>query len=235
MFLGFDPLYFAVLAPAMVLSAWAAWTTHARFARWSRVANARGVTGAEVARALLDRNGLFEVRVVRARGALSDHYDPRAREVHLSEPVFHEPSVAAIAVAAHEVGHAIQHGQHYAPLALRNVAVPLASLGSNLSFFVILAGSLLSMTTLVWVGVLLFGGVVLFQVITLPVELDASARAKRALVELGVTTSADEREGVSSVLRAAAMTYVGAALSSVLTLVYYVIRLGLLSGNRDRE
>ncbi len=235
MFLGFDPLYFAVLAPAMVLSAWAAWTTHARFARWSRVANARGVTGAEVARALLDRNGLFDVRVVPARGALSDHYDPRAREVRLSEPVFHEPSVAAIAVAAHEVGHAIQHGEHYAPLALRNLAVPLASLGSNLSFFVILAGSLLSMTTLVWAGVLLFGGVVLFQVITLPVELDASARAKRALVELGVTTSSNEREGVSSVLRAAAMTYVGAALSSVLTLVYYLIRLGLFSGDRERE
>jgi Zn-dependent membrane protease YugP len=234
-FLGFDPLYFAVLAPAMVLSAWAAWTTHARFARWSRVANARGVTGAEVARALLDRNGLFDVRVVPARGALSDHYDPRAREVRLSEPVFHEPSVAAIAVAAHEVGHAIQHGEHYAPLALRNLAVPLASLGSNLSFFVILAGSLLSMTTLVWAGVLLFGGVVLFQVITLPVELDASARAKRALVELGVTTSSNEREGVSSVLRAAAMTYVGAALSSVLTLVYYLIRLGLFSGDRERE
>jgi Zn-dependent membrane protease YugP len=234
-FFGIDPLYFLILAPAMLLSAWAAWATHARFAEWSQVRNGRGITGAQVARYLLDRFGLPNVRVVPSRGALSDHYDPRAREVRLSEPVFYEESVAALAVAAHEVGHAIQHRDRYAPLVLRNLAVPLASLGSNLSFLVIFAGFLLSMTELVWAGVILFGGVVFFQIITLPVELDASARAKRALVELGLVTSPREQAGVASVLGAAAMTYVGAALSSALTLLYYLIRLGVFSDARDRR
>lgn len=235
MFIGFDPLYFVILAPAMLLSAWAAWATHARFARWSAVPNGRGISGAQVARYLLDRFGLQSVRVVPAHGALSDHYDPLAREVRLSEPVFYEGSVAALAVAAHEVGHAIQHRDHYAPLVLRNLAVPLASIGSNLSFLVIFVGMLLSMTELVWVGVLLFGGVVFFQVITLPVELDASRRAKKALAELGLVSSPREQEGVASVLGAAAMTYVGAALSSALTLLYYLIRLGVFSDARDRR
>jgi uncharacterized protein len=233
--IGIDPLYFLILAPAMLLSAWAAWATHSRFAEWSRVRNGRGVTGAQAARFLLDRLGLGHVRVVPARGALSDHYDPRAREVRLSEPVFYEESVAAIAVAAHEVGHAIQHRDRYAPLVLRNLAVPLASLGSNLSFLIIFVGFLLSMTELVWVGVILFGGVVLFQIITLPVELDASQRAKTALAQLGLVTSPREQAGVSSVLGAAAMTYVGAALSSALTLLYYLIRLGVFSDARDRR
>ncbi len=235
MFIGFDPLYFLILAPAMLLSAWAAWATRARFAKWAAVPNGRGISGAQVARFLLDRFGLHHVRVVAARGVLSDHYDPRAREVRLSEPVFHDASVAALAIAAHEVGHAIQHRDHYAPLVLRNLAVPLASIGSNLSFLVIFAGFLLSMTELVWVGVILFGGVVFFQVITLPVELDASSRAKRALAELGLVSSPREQEGVSSVLGAAAMTYVGAALSSALTLLYYLIRLGVFGGGRDRR
>jgi Zn-dependent membrane protease YugP len=234
-FSGIDPLYFLILAPAMLLSAWAAWATQSRFAEWSQVRNGRGITGAQVARYLLDRFGLPQVRVVPSRGALSDHYDPSAREVRLSEPVFYEESVAAIAVAAHEVGHAIQHRDRYAPLVLRNLAVPLASLGSNLSFLVMFAGFLLSMTELVWAGVILFGGVVFFQIITLPVELDASARAKRALVELGLVTSPREQAGVASVLGAAAMTYVGAALSSALTLLYYLIRLGVFSDARDRR
>lgn len=234
MFIGFDPLYFVILAPAMLLSAWAAWATHARFQTWSQVANSRGITGAQAARFLLDRAGLGHVRVVPSHGMLSDHYDPRAREVRLSDAVYHEGSVAALAVAAHEVGHAIQHRDHYAPLVLRNLAVPMASLGSNLSFIVIFLGMLLSMTELVWLGVLLFGGVVAFQIITLPVELDASRRAKEALVTLGLVSSRREQEGVSKVLGAAAMTYVGAALSSALTLLYYVIRLGLLD-DRDRR
>jgi Zn-dependent membrane protease YugP len=232
--IGFDPLYFLLLAPAMLLSAWAAWATRSRFAEWSQVANGRGVSGAQVARYLLDRFGLRDVRVVPARGALTDHYDPRAREVRLSEPVYYEESVASMAVAAHEVGHAIQHRDHYAPLVLRNLAVPLASIGSNLSFLVMFVGFLLSMTELVWVGVILFGAVVAFQIITLPVELDASSRAKQALVDLGLVSSPREQAGVASVLWAAAMTYVGAALSSALTLLYYLIRLGAFS-DRDRR
>lgn len=235
MFIGFDPLYFLLLAPAMLLSAWAAWATRSRFAKWSAVANTRGISGAQTARYILDRAGLSNVRVVPSRGVLSDHYDPSAREVRLSEPVYYDQSVSALAVAAHEVGHAIQHRDRYTPLVLRNMAVPLASLGSNLSFLVIFVGFLLSMTELVWVGVILFSAVVAFQIITLPVELDASRRAKIALSELGLVTSPSEREGVSKVLGAAAMTYVGAALSSALTLLYYLIRLGVFSDGRDRR
>lgn len=235
MFIGIDPLYFLILAPAMLLSAWAAWATRARFTEWSQVRNGRGITGAQAARFLLDRFGLERVRVVPARGVLTDHYDPSAREVRLSEPVYHQDSVAALAVAAHEVGHAIQHRDRYTPLVLRNLAVPLASIGSNLSFLIIFVGFLLSMTQLVWVGVFLFCGVVFFQIVTLPVEFDASRRAKEALATLGLVSSPREQEGVSKVLGAAAMTYVGAALSSALTLVYYLIRLGVFSGGRDRR
>lgn len=233
MYYGFDPLYFLLLAPAMLLSAWAAWATRSRFERWAAVPNARGITGAQVARYLLDRFDLHQVRVVPHRGSLSDHYDPRAREVRLSEPVYYGASVSSLAIAAHECGHAIQHKERYAPLVLRNIAVPLASIGSNLSFVVIFIGMLLSFTQLVWLGVILFGSVVAFEIITLPVELDASSRAKRALSELGLV-SGREAEGVSSVLGAAAMTYVGAALSSALTLLYYLIRLGAFS-DRDRR
>lgn len=218
----FDPLYLVMLAPAMLLSAWAAWMTHARFARWSRVANGRGMTGASVARYILDSNGLGKVAVVPVHGALSDHYDPTHRVVRLSEPVYYQGSVSAMAVAAHETGHAIQHAAGYKPLALRSLAVPLAAFGSNVAVFIIFAGMLLSFTELAWAGVILFGGTVLFQVITLPVELDASRRAKQALGALLV--GPDEQRGVSQVLTAAAMTYVGAALSSVLTLLYFVLR-----------
>lgn len=234
MFLGIDPLYFLFLAPAMLLSAWASWATRSRFETWSRVANERGWTGAQVARFILDREGLGRVPVVPARGALTDHYDPTAREVRLSEPVYQARSVAAMAVAAHEVGHAIQHRDRYAPLALRSLAVPVANLGSKLSFVVLFAGFLLSMTSLVWAGVILFSSVVFFQIITLPMEFDASRRAKAAVSALGIVGSRREQEGVSSVLTAAAMTYVGAALSSVMTLLYYLVRLGVFSG-RDRD
>ncbi len=227
----FDPLYLVMLLPAILLSAWAAWMTKARFARWSRVANLRGMSGASVARYILDRNGLSDVGVVPARGVLSDHYDPSHRVVHLSEAVFYEGSVSAMAVAAHETGHAIQHARGYKPLALRSLAVPLAAFGSNFAVLIIVAGLILSVTEVAWVGVVLFGATVLFQVVTLPVELDASSRAKQALSSLGLVAPA-EQAGVSQVLTAAAMTYVGAALSSVLTLLYFVLRVG--GGGRRR-
>lgn len=228
----FDPLYLVMLLPAFLLSAWASWATRARFERWMQVPNRRGATGESVARFLLDRNGLYDVRVVGVRGALSDHYDPRDRVVRLSEPVFFGTSVSSMAVAAHETGHAIQHARGYAPFALRSFAVPLASIGSNLGMLIIFVGFLLSFTQLVWVGVVLFGGTVLFQVITLPVELDASRRAKEELERLALVSPA-ERQGVAQVLNAAAMTYVGAALSALSTLAYYVLR-ALALGDRRR-
>lgn len=231
--LFFDPLYLVMILPVMALSGWAAWSTRARFERWAQVPNQRRIRGAEAARYILDRNGLHDVRVVMARGgALSDHYDPAHREVRLSPEVFHGGSVSAVAVAAHETGHALQHARGYVPLALRSLAVPLASVGSNLGLFVILVGALLSLTQLVWVGILLFAGTVVFQLITLPVELDASARARAELEGLGLVTSPGEARGVRQVLSAAAMTYVAAALGSIMTLAYYVLRLGGLGERR---
>jgi Zn-dependent membrane protease YugP len=227
----FDPLYLIMVLPAFLLSAWASWATRSRFETWSRVANLEGLSGADVARYLLDRNGLSSVEVVPVRGNLSDHYDPRTRVVRLSEAVFYDRSVASMAVAAHETGHAIQHARGYAPLALRSLAVPLATLGSNLGMIIIVVGFLLSFTQLVWVGIVLFGGTVAFQLVTLPVELDASSRAKAELMRLNMV-SAEEQRGVSAVLTAAAMTYVGAALSALSTLAYYVLRASALSDRR---
>lgn len=228
----FDPMYFVFILPALLLSAWASWATRARFERWAKVPSASRATGESIARFLLDRNGLSNVGVVPVRGALSDHYDPRERVVRLSEPVYFGRSVSAMAVAAHETGHAIQHARGYAPFALRSFSVPLASIGSNLGMIIIFAGFLLSFTQLVWVGIFLFGGTVLFQVITLPVELDASSRAKAELDRLGMV-SAEERRGVSQVLTAAAMTYVGAALSALSTLAYYVLRASSMGNRRS--
>lgn len=228
----FDPVYFVFLAPAMLLSAWAAWATRSRFTQWSAVANRRHATGAQVARFLLDRNGLRDVPVVPTRGALSDHYDPTQRVVRLSSDVFYGGSVAALAVAAHETGHALQHAQGYLPLALRSAAVPLARVGSTFSFGLLFLGFLLSASTMIWAGVLLFSATVLFQVITLPVELDASRRAKDELERHQLVTPG-ERKGVSSVLNAAAMTYVGAAISGIATLFYFLFRLGALSPRSD--
>jgi Zn-dependent membrane protease YugP len=227
----FDPMYFVFLLPALLLSAWASWATRSRFEKWSHVATRNAASGESVARYLLQQNGLADVAVVPVRGALSDHYDPRERVVRLSEPVFYGRSVSAMAVAAHETGHAIQHARGYTPLLLRNMAVPLASLGSNLGMIIIVAGFLLSLTPVVWAGIVLFSAVVVFQVVTLPVELDASRRAKAELFRLGLVDPR-EREGVSQVLTAAAMTYVGAALSAISTLAYYVLRAGSMNDRR---
>lgn len=227
-----DPLYFIVLAPALLLSAWAAWATRSRFKKWSQVPNRRRITGAQTARYILDRNGLHGVPVVVSHGLLSDHYDPIHREVRLSEDVYYGGSIAAVAVAAHEVGHAIQHQQRYLPMQLRSVAVPIASLGSNLGWFLIMIGFLLAMSQMIWAGVILFTGTVAFQLVTLPVELDASRRAKQEIERLAIVAPG-EKGGVSSVLTAAAMTYVAAALTGVLTLVYFLLRLGVLSPREE--
>jgi uncharacterized protein len=226
-----DPLYLLFLAPPMLLSAWAAWAMRSRFARWSQVPNRAALSGVVVARTLLDQNGLEHIGVVPVRGALSDHYDPRARVVRLSEPVDGSASVSAMAVAAHECGHAIQDARRYAPFALRSISVPLATLGSNLGVLIVSVGFVLSVTELVWVGIFLFSGTVFFQLVTLPVELDASKRGEQELARLGMV-DASEAAGVRSVLTAAAMTYVGAAISSIATLAYFVLRAS--TGRRRR-
>lgn len=228
----FDPMYFLFLLPGMILSGWAAWKTRSAFAKYSKVRTMNGLTGAEAARRMLASAGIADVEIVATRGRLSDHYNPLSKTLHLSEPVYGTPSVAAVGVACHEAGHAIQHARHYAPLKLRSALVPTARIGSSLSMWVIVGGLILQLQGLVLAGIALFSAVVLFQLVTLPVEFDASKRAKAVAFEQGLITS-QEREGVSKVLDAAALTYVAAAITSILTLLYFLLRAGLLGGRRN--
>ncbi len=230
--LGFNFDYLLFIAPALALSLWASWRTKSAFNKYSRVAASSGLTGAQAAQVLLDRAGIRDVRVVPTQGMLSDHYNPMDKTLALSEPVYGSRSVAAIGVACHEAGHAIQHARAYKPLWLRSMLVPTAGIGSNLGIFVMMIGLFLQKPGLVGIGAVLFSLVLAFQVITLPVEFDASARAKRLIAEYGLV-SAGERQGVDRVLNAAAMTYVAAAVSTLLTLLYYLLRSGLLGGRRD--
>lgn len=227
----FDPLYLCFAAPALLLGLWAQWRVKSAFNQWSQVRTGRGMTGAQVARFLLDSQGLQNVTVEETQGMLSDHYDPRSRTLRLSPDVFRTPSVAAAGIAAHEMGHALQHAQNYGPLAIRSAMVPTVQIGSMLGPMVFIAGLLLNFTTLAWIGVILFGAVTLFAVVTLPVEFDASKRAKELLLSQGVLVP-QEREGVDKVLNAAAMTYVAGALQSLSTLMYYVF---ILVGGRSRD
>jgi len=230
----FDPVYLLFVGPAMILAFIASMMTKGRFKKWAQVPGARGLSGAETARYILDVSNLRDVRVEPSHGMLSDHYDPGTRVVRLSPDVFEGRSVASLAVAAHEVGHAIQHRDNYGPMALRTLAVPLANIGSNFAFILFFIGLAMQAMSIAWLGVILFGGVVLFQLVTLPVELDASARAKAILWERGLVV-AGEREGVSKVLNAAALTYVAAALTSILTLFYFLMRLGVFGGGRRND
>jgi Zn-dependent membrane protease YugP len=226
-----DPVYFVFIIPPLLLSMWASFRTRSAFKRYSKVPTANGQTGAEAASRLLASAGLDKVRILRAQGVLSDHYNPANRTLNLSEGVYDSHSVAAVGVAAHEAGHAIQHAEHYKPLGLRSMLVPTAKIGSSLGYMVMLAGFFMSSAKIVMVGAVLFSAVLLFQVVTLPVEFDASKRAKELLVRHGIIAGS-EREGVDRVLNAAALTYVAAAVSTLMTLLYFLFRAGLL-GSRD--
>lgn len=223
--------YLIFMLPALAFSLWASWRTQSAFKKYQRVGTLRGLSGAEAAWEMLQRAGITDVKVVATRGMLSDHYNPLTKTLALSEGVYASRSVAAIGVACHEAGHAIQHARSYKPLWLRSALVPTANIGSGLSYIVILAGLfLLRSPELVMLGALLFSGVVLFQLVTLPVEFDASARAKRLAVDNGIVLP-QERVGMDKVLNAAALTYVAAAVSSLLTLLHYVL---LAASMRDR-
>lgn len=228
----FDPLYFLFLAPGLALSLWASWRTKSAFSKWSKVRTARGMSGAQAAQLMLDRAGIHDVEIVPASGFLSDHYNPLTKTLALSEPVYASSSIAAVGVACHEAGHAIQHARHYGPLWLRSLLVPTASIGSSLGYFGMLIGLMMQSQGLVAIGAVLFGCVLLFQIVTLPVEFDASARAKKLAFEHGIV-SQGEQGGVAAVLNAAALTYVAAAVSTLLTLLYFLLRSGLLGGRRD--
>lgn len=226
-------MLFAVLllVAATVLGAWAQNAVVGRFRRFGAVPNRAGVSGAEAARAILQANGLEDIGIERAQGTLSDHYDPRAKVLRLSEQVHDGRSVAAIGIAAHEAGHALQEARRYGPLALRNAAVPSARLGSMIGLPLLLLGALVGNPTLAIAGFVFYAGVVLFQLVTLPVELDASRRALGALDGMSLVEGGEERQGVAAVLNAAALTYVAAALSAVALLLYYGLL--ILGGRRS--
>jgi Zn-dependent membrane protease YugP len=233
----FDPMYFVFMIPGVILMLWAQARVRGSYSKYSKVPNAVGLTGAQVARRILDANGLSNVPVERTRGELTDHYDPRSRSLFLSDGVYGVPSIAAMGIAAHEVGHAIQHARAYAPLQFRTAIVPVVNIGSSLGVFVLIAGIVLQATGLAWLGVGLFALSTVFALITLPVEFDASRRAKEALTNLGFTDGGlqrgDETSGVSTVLGAAAWTYVAGFAASVLSLLYYIM---LVSGmGRSQE
>ena len=191
------------------------------YSKWQAVPATAGLTGAETARAILDANNLQSVQVEAVPGNLSDHYDPRARVVRLSEANYQGKGVAGVAVAAHEVGHALQHAQAYKPLVWRSTLVPVAGIGSNFGPWLVILGAVIGVTGMVQLGVLLFGAAVVFQLVTLPVEFDASRRALVQLERLGLVT-VNDKGGSRSVLNAAALTYVAAAAASVAYLLYYL-------------
>ncbi len=228
-FYGFDPTYLLVVMGAL-LSMWASARVNGTFQKYSQVRSRTGMTGAEAARQLLHSQGIYDVTVQAVRGQLTDHYDPRTKTVNLSEPVYASSSVSAIGVAAHECGHAIQDHVGYAPLRLRAAFVPVANLGSTLSWPLILLGLVIGLTPFIQVGIWMFVLALLFQVITLPVEFNASGRAVQLLGQLGILQG-QEVADTRRVLVAAALTYVAAVAASVLQL----LRLLILFGGRRRD
>jgi hypothetical protein len=236
--LFFDPRYLLFLAPAMILAAWAQWRVHSAYAAANRIAPRSGLSGAQAAHEVMRAADVHGVEIEPVQGFLSDHYDPRHKVLRLSPDVFSGRSLAALGIAAHEAGHAIQDSRHYAALVVRNGLVPLASVSGGLSWIIFFAGLFLVSAApilghwLILVGIGAFSLTVLFQLVNLPVEFDASRRARIALIDGGLIT-AEEDYYVKKVLDAAALTYVAATLSSILTLLYFLFRSGLLGSSRD--
>jgi Zn-dependent membrane protease YugP len=227
----FDPMQLLFIAPALLLAAWAQMRVKSAYAQGMQEPSQ--YSGADVARAILDQAGLSQIPVEETPGELSDHYDPASQSVHLSSEVYHSHSLAAVGIAAHEVGHALQHAHNYGLMGLRNLAVPAAVWAPNLSILMILAGIFLHAVGLIWLGIATFSLVVIFQLVNLPVEFDASNRAKQILPQLGMV-DAHGSQVVANVLNAAAWTYVAATLQAVLMLAYYVFRFGGM-GRREND
>lgn len=230
--LFFDPMYFLILAPGMLLALWAQFRVQSAYGRARQVRAQSGYSGAQAAAALLQAAGVSGVRIEPVEGFMTDHYVPGQRVLRLSPDVYAGRSLAALGVAAHECGHAMQEARRYPLLSLRNSLVPLAGFGSNLSWIIIMAGFFLQLAGLIYLGIAAFAVTVVFQLVNLPVEFDASRRARIALVDAGLVT-AEEDVTVAKVLNAAALTYVAATLTAVLTLIYFLLRSGLLGGRRD--
>jgi Zn-dependent membrane protease YugP len=226
-FFYFDPNYMLAIMPAVLLAFWAQWRVQSSFAAAAH--EPAPLSGAAAARHILDSAGATDVAIEEVPGNLTDHYDPRTKVLRLSQGVYGQRSLAAVGIAAHEAGHALQDHQGYSLMAVRNAAVNVANVGSGIGLFVFIIGLAMALKPVAWLGLALFAGVVFFQLVNLPVELDASNRAKAQLVDLGIVPAA-EMPAVNRVLNAAAWTYVAATLQSVLTLMYYA---SFLSGSRD--
>jgi hypothetical protein len=230
--LFFDPLYLLLMAPAFLISLGAQIWVKSAFSKYSKIDSTSGYSGAQAAYNILRRNGIDDVDIEETSGFLSDHYDPRTKTLRLSPNVYRSRSLAALGIAAHEAGHALQHAYGYAPLQLRSLLVPVTSVGSNLAWPLLIIGFILHSAMLVQVGIIFFAGVVLFQLVTLPVEFNASSRALSALRKSGLV-SEYEISGSREVLTAAAMTYVAAAAAAIMQLIYFLIRAGILGGRDE--
>ncbi|MCK4901540.1 MAG: zinc metallopeptidase [Anaerolineales bacterium] len=229
----FNPTYWLYMAPAIILMLVVQWYVNSAYRKWSQVPAHNNFTGAQAAQRLIQRSGLYGVQIEAVQGRLSDHYDPRSKVLRLSPNVYQGKSVASLAIAAHELGHALQDQEGYFPLRIRAALVPAVNIGSYLGWILIFIGLLIGITELAWLGLIVFAAGALFALATLPVELNASARAKRILVESGLIVGEEEQRGVNNVLNAAALTYVAALISAVMQLLYYA-SLVVGSGGRRR-
>ena len=220
----FDPLFLALTIPALLFSLWAQFKVKSTFKRFAKVGVRSGMTGAEAAAAVVRAGGVDGVTIERHQGFLSDHYDPRSKTLRLSPQVHDGRSVSSIAVAAHEAGHSIQDAVGYGPLVLRSALVPITNIGQSFWFWPFMLGIFLNIQPLIWLAVVLFGAVVVFQLVTLPTEFNASNRAKAVLASTGIVSTQEEAVGVGKVLDAAAMTYVAALVASLMQLLYLIMR-----------
>jgi Zn-dependent membrane protease YugP len=225
----FDLNYLIYMIPAFILMILTTWYVRSSYSKWSQVPARSGLTGAQAAQRLISSGGLYGVQIQTVPGEMTDHYDPRSKVLNLSNGVGNGASVASLAIAAHELGHAMQDAEEYFPLRFRSALVPAVNIGSNLGWFMIFIGLFLHLTQLAWLGVLVFAVGAVFALATLPVEFDASARAKRLLTDSGIIVGEDEQRGVNTVLNAAALTYVAALVTSVLQVLYFA---NLVRGGR---
>jgi hypothetical protein len=230
--LFFDFNYWIFMLPALALMFAAQLYVSSTYKKWSKVSNRSRLTGGEAAHRLIRAGGLSDVRIESVSGKMSDHYDPRHKVLRLSQGVYQTKSVAAVAIAAHELGHAMQDQEGYFPLRIRSAMIPAVNIGSTLGWIFIFLGIFLQLTGLAWLGVIVFSAGALFSLATLPVELNASARAKQLLVQTGIIVGQDEQKGVNRVLNAAALTYIAALLTSVMQLLYFTSLVGGMGGRR---
>ncbi|HLO30181.1 MAG TPA: zinc metallopeptidase [Anaerolineales bacterium] len=228
----FDPTYLIFMIPAFILMGISSWYVRHAYNKWGQRRASSGLTGHQAAQRLISTGNLYGVQVQGTAGQLTDHYDPRNKTLYLSPGVANSPSIASVAVAAHELGHAMQDAEGYFPMTIRSALVPAVNIGSNLGWILIMVGLLLRSTNLAWLGVLVFSGGALFALATLPVEFNASARAKELLYATGIIQTEEERHGVNQVLNAAALTYVAGLVTAVLQLLYFVFLVGGMGGRR---